>query len=189
MPGIAALLQREKPPELDSNGLFLLGSISHRTAQLCRRATAFQEPSVCSQDSRQSANEDGEADHSARTGTLREAEEEAADYWHCTKYKGEHAGGRRGTRRRRSGSGACSGSSACSRGGRTERSIHCLCVPTHHLVEFRKGQLTFHFMGTSDHEYDAPPSLKPAKRYCDVTGLEAPYTDPKSRLRYHNADI
>ena len=40
----------------------------------------------------------------------------------------------------------------------------------------------------SDHEYDAPPSLKPAKKYCDVTGLEAPYTDPKSRLRYHNAD-
>lgn len=39
------------------------------------------------------------------------------------------------------------------------------------------------------HEYEAPPSLKPAKKYCDVTGLEAPYTDPKSRLRYHNADI
>ena len=40
-----------------------------------------------------------------------------------------------------------------------------------------------------DHEYEAPPSLRPSKKYCDVTGLEAPYTDPKSRLRYHNADI
>jgi len=39
------------------------------------------------------------------------------------------------------------------------------------------------------HEYEAPPSLRPPKKYCDVTGLEAPYTDPKSRLRYHNADI
>lgn len=39
------------------------------------------------------------------------------------------------------------------------------------------------------HEYEAPPSLRPSKKYCDVTGLEAPYTDPKSRLRYHNADI
>merc|ERR1712230_336175 len=36
---------------------------------------------------------------------------------------------------------------------------------------------------------DAPPSLIPAKRYCDVTGLEAPYTDPKALIRYHNAEI
>lgn len=41
----------------------------------------------------------------------------------------------------------------------------------------------------TDHEYEAPPSLRPSKKYCDITGLEAPYTDPKSRLRYHNADI
>ena len=32
----------------------------------------------------------------------------------------------------------------------------------------------------------APPSLKPAKKYCDITGLEAKYTDPKTRLRYHS---
>lgn len=56
--------------------------------------------------------------------------------------------------------------------------------------------LTLHFRTTdrdltshTDHEYEAPPSLRPPKKYCDVTGLEAPYTDPKSRLRYHNADI
>ncbi|KNC99282.1 uncharacterized protein SPPG_05536 [Spizellomyces punctatus DAOM BR117] len=36
---------------------------------------------------------------------------------------------------------------------------------------------------------EAPPSFLPQKKYCDVTGLEAPYTDPKTRLRYHNADV
>ncbi|PKI82949.1 chromatin-remodeling complex subunit ies6 [Malassezia vespertilionis] len=36
---------------------------------------------------------------------------------------------------------------------------------------------------------DAPPSLLPAKRYCDVTGLVGNYTDPKSRMRYHSVEI
>lgn len=38
---------------------------------------------------------------------------------------------------------------------------------------------------------EAPPSVNPAsqRRYCDVTGLSAPYTDPKTRLRYHNAEV
>ncbi|PWN21688.1 hypothetical protein BCV69DRAFT_281624 [Microstroma glucosiphilum] len=36
---------------------------------------------------------------------------------------------------------------------------------------------------------EAPPSLRPAKKYCDVTGLIAPYTDPKTSLRYHSAEI
>ncbi|KAI8917632.1 YL1 nuclear protein C-terminal domain-containing protein [Powellomyces hirtus] len=36
---------------------------------------------------------------------------------------------------------------------------------------------------------EAPPSFTPAKKYCDITGLEAPYTDPKSGLRYHNSDV
>ncbi|WFD15519.1 chromatin-remodeling complex subunit ies6 [Malassezia arunalokei] len=35
----------------------------------------------------------------------------------------------------------------------------------------------------------APPSLLPPKRYCDLTGLMAPYTDPKTRLRYHSAEV
>lgn len=34
---------------------------------------------------------------------------------------------------------------------------------------------------------EAPPSLYPTKKYCDLTGLEAPYTDPKTKLRYANA--
>ena len=38
---------------------------------------------------------------------------------------------------------------------------------------------------------ESAPSLNPAdkRRYCDITGLPAPYTDPKSRLRYHNKEV
>ncbi|BGP16196.1 chromatin-remodeling complex subunit ies6 [Rhodosporidiobolus nylandii] len=36
---------------------------------------------------------------------------------------------------------------------------------------------------------EAHPSLLPPKRYCDVTGLEAKYSDPKSTLRYHNPEV
>lgn len=33
---------------------------------------------------------------------------------------------------------------------------------------------------------EAPPSVLPQKHYCDITGLEAPYTDPATGLRYHD---
>ncbi|OJD39933.1 chromatin-remodeling complex subunit ies6 [Diplodia corticola] len=36
---------------------------------------------------------------------------------------------------------------------------------------------------------EAPPSLQVKRKYCDITGLPAAYTDPKTRLRYHNAEI
>ena len=38
---------------------------------------------------------------------------------------------------------------------------------------------------------EAAPSLHPAhaKPYCDITGLPARYKDPKTRLRYHNAEV
>ncbi|KAI8057945.1 hypothetical protein BDF22DRAFT_14829 [Syncephalis plumigaleata] len=35
----------------------------------------------------------------------------------------------------------------------------------------------------------APPSIKPRKKYCDITGLEAKYTEPKTNLRYHSAQV
>lgn len=31
---------------------------------------------------------------------------------------------------------------------------------------------------------DAPPSMRPTKKYCDITGLPAKYTDPKTKVRY-----
>ncbi|KAK3687641.1 hypothetical protein B0T22DRAFT_135142 [Podospora appendiculata] len=36
---------------------------------------------------------------------------------------------------------------------------------------------------------ESAPSLAPLKHYCDVTGLSAPYTDPKTRMRYHNREV
>lgn len=36
---------------------------------------------------------------------------------------------------------------------------------------------------------ESAPSLAHPKHYCDITGLPAPYTDPKTRLRYHNKEI
>lgn len=38
---------------------------------------------------------------------------------------------------------------------------------------------------------ESAPSLHPSsqRRYCDITGLHAPYTDPKSRIRYHNGEV
>jgi INO80 complex subunit C len=36
---------------------------------------------------------------------------------------------------------------------------------------------------------EAPPSIYPAKKYCDLTGYEAPYVDPKTKLRYASADL
>ncbi|KAF9451433.1 hypothetical protein P691DRAFT_807789 [Macrolepiota fuliginosa MF-IS2] len=36
---------------------------------------------------------------------------------------------------------------------------------------------------------EAPPSVWPQGRYCDITGLEAPYTDPATGLRYHDKSV
>jgi INO80 complex subunit C len=38
---------------------------------------------------------------------------------------------------------------------------------------------------------ECAPSFHPSsrRRYCDITGLPASYTDPKTRLRYHNGEI
>lgn len=36
---------------------------------------------------------------------------------------------------------------------------------------------------------EAPPSLLPPRHCCDITGLEAPYTDPKTGLRYHDKSV
>ncbi|KAF7722869.1 chromatin-remodeling complex subunit ies6 [Apophysomyces ossiformis] len=36
---------------------------------------------------------------------------------------------------------------------------------------------------------ECAPSVLPQKKYCDITGLDAKYTDPKTGLRYHNAEL
>ncbi|CAB4252098.1 similar to Saccharomyces cerevisiae YEL044W IES6 Protein that associates with the INO80 chromatin remodeling complex under low-salt conditions [Maudiozyma barnettii] len=35
----------------------------------------------------------------------------------------------------------------------------------------------------------APPSIKPTKHYCDITGLNGPYKSPTNNIRYHNSEI
>lgn len=35
----------------------------------------------------------------------------------------------------------------------------------------------------------APPSLKPQKHYCDITGLQGKYKNPSNGLRFHNVEI
>jgi INO80 complex subunit C len=34
---------------------------------------------------------------------------------------------------------------------------------------------------------ESPPSMYPSKKYCDLTGARAPYTDPKTKLRFADA--
>ncbi|CAA0816788.1 Unknown protein [Striga hermonthica] len=36
---------------------------------------------------------------------------------------------------------------------------------------------------------ESPPSMHPCKRICDITGYEAPYFDPRTKLRYANAEV
>jgi INO80 complex subunit C len=36
---------------------------------------------------------------------------------------------------------------------------------------------------------ESAPTLAHSKHYCDITGLGAPYMDPKTRMRYHNKEV
>jgi len=36
---------------------------------------------------------------------------------------------------------------------------------------------------------ESPPSLKPIKKYCDITGLKGNYKSPSNGLRYYNGEI
>ena len=40
-----------------------------------------------------------------------------------------------------------------------------------------------------DQSIKASPSLYPCKKYCDFSGFEAKYLDPKTRLRYCNTTV
>lgn len=35
----------------------------------------------------------------------------------------------------------------------------------------------------------APPTLRPQKHYCDITGLQGRYKSPTNGLRFHNVEI
>ncbi|XP_058076815.1 protein EIN6 ENHANCER isoform X2 [Magnolia sinica] len=36
---------------------------------------------------------------------------------------------------------------------------------------------------------ESPPSMYPSKKFCDITGFEAPYIDPRTSLRYASVDV
>ncbi|XP_020573524.1 chromatin-remodeling complex subunit ies6 [Phalaenopsis equestris] len=36
---------------------------------------------------------------------------------------------------------------------------------------------------------ETPPSLYPSKKFCDITGFEALYMDPRTNLRYANPEV
>lgn len=62
-------------------------------------------------------------------------------------------------------------------------SFSCCWIRTvHHNIRF----LCIHFH--LDSSLNAPPSFRPPKKYSDISGLIAPYTDPQSKLHYHNAE-
>ncbi|KAJ4423714.1 hypothetical protein N0V82_001600 [Gnomoniopsis sp. IMI 355080] len=44
-------------------------------------------------------------------------------------------------------------------------------------------------MGVTYTNIESAPSLAPQRKYCDITGLKGSYQDPKTRLRYHNAEV
>ncbi|KAK1265115.1 hypothetical protein QJS04_geneDACA016925 [Acorus gramineus] len=36
---------------------------------------------------------------------------------------------------------------------------------------------------------ESPPSMYPPKKFCDITGFETPYTDPRTSIRYANTEV
>ncbi|RVE62640.1 hypothetical protein OJAV_G00159060 [Oryzias javanicus] len=48
--------------------------------------------------------------------------------------------------------------------------------------------LPWKFDNPNYYNIDAPPSLKPAKKYSDISGLPANYTDPQTKLRFTSSD-
>ncbi|XP_042506828.1 INO80 complex subunit C [Macadamia integrifolia] len=48
---------------------------------------------------------------------------------------------------------------------------------------------TFLFNEPNYVNIESPPSIYPSKKFCDITGFEAPYVDPRTNLRYANADV
>jgi hypothetical protein len=50
-------------------------------------------------------------------------------------------------------------------------------------------QCKCHGFNYLDQGIEAGPTLLPKKKYCDITGFETSYLDPRSGLRYYNTEI
>jgi YL1 nuclear protein C-terminal domain len=63
-----------------------------------------------------------------------------------------------------------------------EDDVTCKYIILHQLRQIIDGT-TF-----LDSTINAPPSFRPAKKYSDISGLVAPYTDPQTKLNYHSVE-
>ena len=54
------------------------------------------------------------------------------------------------------------------------------------ILQAEKSASTWSVDTASYSSIDAPPPLKPPKKYSDISGLPAPYTDPATQLYYSN---
>ncbi|XP_057823124.2 protein EIN6 ENHANCER [Cryptomeria japonica] len=60
-----------------------------------------------------------------------------------------------------------------------------------HLKQILQAE-NYHLYPADEPNYlnvESPPSMYPAKKYCDISGFVAPYTDPRTKLRYANIDV
>lgn len=53
-------------------------------------------------------------------------------------------------------------------------------------MHIQTNDLTSHSL--IDSSVNAPPSFRPPKKYSDISGLIGNYTDPHSKLHFHNTD-
>ncbi|KAJ9093031.1 hypothetical protein QFC19_008526 [Naganishia cerealis] len=56
-------------------------------------------------------------------------------------------------------------------------------------IKYLQSKLNIKFDTPTYVSVAAPPSLKPAKHYCDITGLPARYKNPSNGLRFYNVEI
>ena len=62
-------------------------------------------------------------------------------------------------------------------------------TPTPGLTTVPSTAAGFNIPSVTYSSISAAPSLKPKKKYCDITGLPAKYKDPKTGLYYYNAEV
>ncbi|KAJ7558095.1 hypothetical protein O6H91_04G024700 [Diphasiastrum complanatum] len=60
-----------------------------------------------------------------------------------------------------------------------------------HLKQIVQAE-NYHLSAANEANYmniESPPSMYPSKKYCDITGFETPYTDPRTKLHFANAEV
>ncbi|ONK62749.1 uncharacterized protein A4U43_C07F7740 [Asparagus officinalis] len=61
-----------------------------------------------------------------------------------------------------------------------------------HLKQLLQSENNFQSYPPNEPNYlniESPPSMYPSKKFCDITGFEAPYVDPRTKLRYASPEV